>query len=143
VYQRRNELMEADDISDSIKGMQEEAISAVVRDYIPPQSIEDMWDVPGLEQALQTDFAAKLPVQQWLDEDDNLYEESLVEKIVASIREQYEEKCQQVGPNMRVFEKQITLQVLDNLWKEHLAAMDHLRQGIGLRGYGGKNPKQE
>jgi len=143
IYQRRNELMEADDISDVIETMREDVVNDHISLYIPPQSIEEQWDIPGLEQSLEGEFGVKLPVQQWLDDDDTLYEESLRNRILDEVVKAYEEKCAQVGDNMRTFEKQITLQILDTLWKEHLGQMDAMRQGIGLRGYGGKNPKQE
>jgi preprotein translocase subunit SecA len=143
IYQRRNELMEAEDISEVIADMREGVVNDFINAYIPPQSVEEQWDIPGLEQALLVEFGEKLPLQQWLDEDKSLYEESLRERIVAKIAESYEKKSAEVGPNMRIFEKQITLQILDTLWKENLSQMDSLRQGIGLRGYAGKNPKQE
>ena len=97
----------------------------------------------GLEQSLQTEFNIKLPVKQWLDEDDNLHEESLREKIVTAVRGNYQVKEDSVGADIRLFEKQIMLQILDTLWKEHLASMDYLRQGIHLRAYAQKQPKQE
>ncbi|MEK9648265.1 MAG: SEC-C metal-binding domain-containing protein, partial [Gammaproteobacteria bacterium] len=143
IYQRRNELMETEDISDVIKTMREDVVYDHVSLYIPPQSIEEQWDIPGLEQSLEGEFGVKLPVQQWLDDDDTLYEDSLRSRILEEVEKAYDAKCAEVGENMRVFEKQITLQILDTLWKEHLGQMDSLRQGIGLRGYGGKNPKQE
>jgi len=143
IYQRRNELMETDDISDVIETMREDVVNDHISFYIPPQSIEEQWDIAGLEQSLDAEFGVKLPVQQWLDDDDTLYEDSLRSRILDAIVQTYEEKSTQVGDNMRAFEKQITLQILDTLWKEHLGQMDSLRQGIGLRGYGGKNPKQE
>jgi len=123
--------------------MREDAVYNHVSIYIPPQSIEEQWDIHGLEQSLEGEFGVKLPVQQWLDDDDTLYEESLRLRILEEVEKAYDAKCAEVGENMRVFEKQITLQILDTLWKEHLGQMDSLRQGIGLRGYGGKNPKQE
>ena len=143
VYSRRNELMETDDISDVITTMREGVVNDHISMYIPPQSIEEQWDVLGLEQSLEGEFGVNMPLQQWLDEDDTLYEDTLRGRIVDAIVKTYEEKSVQVGENMRAFEKQITLQILDTLWKEHLSQMDSLRQGIGLRGYGGKNPKQE
>lgn len=143
VYQRRNELMEEEDISSVIDSMREGVVNEFINGYIPPQSIEEQWDIPGLEQSLLAEFGATLPIEQWLDDDQKLYEESLREKILVEINKDYENKCAEIGENMRAFEKQITLQILDNLWKEHLSNMDSLRQGIGLRGYGGKNPKQE
>ena len=143
IYQRRNELMETEDINDVVKTMREDVVYDHVSLYIPPQSIEEQWDIPGLEQSLEGEFGVKLPVQQWLDDDDTLYEDSLRSRILEEVEKAYDAKCAEVGENMRVFEKQITLQILDTLWKEHLGQMDSLRQGIGLRGYGGKNPKQE
>jgi len=143
IYQRRNELMETEDISNAVKTMREDVVYDHVSIYIPPQSIEEQWDIPGLEQSLEGEFGVKLPVQQWLDDDDTLYEDSLCSRILVEVEKAYAAKCAEVGENMRVFEKQITLQILDTLWKEHLGQMDSLRQGIGLRGYGGKNPKQE
>ena len=112
-------------------------------DTEPPGSLDDQWDVPGLEIALASEFGIKLNIVRWLEEEKNLFEEPLRERIVNAIAADYAEKAAQIGPNMRVFEKQITLQILDNFWKEHLGQMEALRQGIGLRGYGGKNPKQE
>ena len=143
IYQRRNELMEADDISEVIADMREAVVNDFISTYIPPQSVEEQWDIPGLEQSLQVEFGESLPIQKWLDEDKSLYEETLRARVTEKIAESYERKSTEVGPNMRVFEKQITLQILDNLWKENLSQMDSLRQGIGLRGYAGKNPKQE
>ena len=135
--------MASEDISAIITGMRQEVAAQVVGNHIPPQSVPEQWDVEGLEQAIEAQFARKLPVQQWLDEDEKLFEETLREKIVAVLNEDYENKSTQVGAKMRLLEKQIVLQILDNMWKEHLAAMDQLRQGIFLRGYAGKNPKQE
>jgi len=143
VYRQRNELMASDDISELIDNMRTEVGNEIVSAHIPPQSIPEQWDVAGLETAIEAQFGRKLPVQQWLDEDDRLFEESLREKIIAVLDEDYGNKSALVGEKMRLLEKQIVLQILDNLWKEHLAAMDQLRQGIFLRGYAGKNPKQE
>ena len=144
VYDQRNEIMERNDISDIVAAIREEIVNEVVSDSIPPQSIEDMWDIAGLEQALKTEFAIDLPVQQWLDSDDNLHEESLREKILGAVVQQYQQKEEVAGAaSMRAFEKQVFLHILDTLWKEHLASMDHLRQGIHLRSYAQKNPKQE
>ncbi len=143
VYQRRNELMEIDDISDVVKSMRETVVLNCIDTFLPPGSLDDQWDVPGLELALHADFGVKLPVHQWLADDKQLSEEVLRKRILGAVEVDYDAKCADIGPNMRVFEKQITLQILDTLWKEHLGQMDSLRQGIGLRGYGGKNPKQE
>ncbi|MDC0598575.1 preprotein translocase subunit SecA, partial [Gammaproteobacteria bacterium] len=143
VYNRRNELMEEEDISSVIHSMRESVVNDFVSGYIPPQSIEEQWDVPGLEQSLAGEFGVNLPIQEWLDKDESLYEDNIRERILTEIEKAYERKCASIGSNMRTFEKQITLQILDTLWKEHLSQMDSLRQGIGLRSYGGKNPKQE
>lgn len=143
VYRQRNELMASADITELVTNMRDEVANEIVSTYIPPQSVPEQWDVEGLEKGIEAQFARKLPVQTWLDEDEKLFEETLREKIVAVLHEDYEKKCELVGEKMRLLEKQIVLQILDNLWKEHLASMDQLRQGIFLRGYAGKNPKQE
>ncbi|HGG58392.1 MAG TPA: preprotein translocase subunit SecA [Gammaproteobacteria bacterium] len=144
VYEQRDWLLSSDDISEEVKGIRADAIAARVAEFIPPGSVEEQWDIAGLEEALLNDFSLELPVRQWLDEDDQLHEEALVEKIVQAADEQYAEKETHYGaPLMRQIEKDLMLQVVDNHWKEHLAAMDYLRQGIGLRGYAQKDPKQE
>jgi len=144
IYDQRNEVMASEDISETIDSVRDEVIENTISEHIPPQSLEEMWDVPALEKALETEFALKLPVQQWLDEDDSLHEETLREKIRNEIVAAYQSKEEVVGaPTLRMFEKQVMLQVLDTLWKEHLQTMDLLRQGIHLRGYAQKNPKQE
>jgi preprotein translocase subunit SecA len=143
VYQQRNELLEADDISETIDAIRADVVNEVVSECVPPQSIEEQWDISMLEQRLEAEFALKLPIQQWLDEDDQLHEEPLRQKIIEAVQVAYEQRCAEIGPEIRVAEKQIMLQVLDALWKEHLSTMDHLRQGIGLRAYAQKNPKQE
>ena len=144
VYELRDELMSIEDISAMIEQNREDVLAAVIDEYIPPQSLEDMWDTRGLQERLKADFDLEAPIQAWLDADDKLYEEALREKILALAVDVYREKEQIVGPEvLRNFEKSVMLQTLDTLWKEHLAAMDHLRQGIHLRGYAQKNPKQE
>ena len=143
IYRQRNELMASDDISELIKEMRTEVVGQIVDDYIPPQSVPEQWDVEGLQQAIDTEFATHQNIQQWLDEDDQLYEEQLKLKIDEILIADYADKYRAVGDKMRTFEKQITLHSLDGLWKDHLATMDHLRQGIFLRSYGGKNPRQE
>ena len=143
IYRQRNELMASDDISELLSDMRAEVVDQLVDDYIPPQSVPEQWDTAGLEQAIDTEFGSNQPIQQWLEEDDQLFEEQLKQRITEKLSEEYEQKCAAVGEKMRPFEKQITLQILDGLWKDHLATMDHLRQGIFLRSYGGKNPRQE
>jgi len=144
VYELRDELMGAEDISEMIEHNREDVLTSVIDEYIPPQSLEDMWDVEGLQERLKNDFDIDAPVKQWLEEDDKLYEEALREKILETSIAVYKQKEEVVGEQvLRNFEKSVMLQTLDTLWKEHLAAMDHLRQGIHLRGYAQKNPKQE
>ncbi|MDH0646675.1 preprotein translocase subunit SecA [Pseudomonas sp. GD03858] len=144
IYHMRNSLLAADNIGDTIGEFRQEVLDATISQHIPPQSLPEQWDVAGLEASLASDFAMKLPIQQWLDEDDKLYEETLREKLMSEITSAYNEKEDQAGEDaLRTFEKQILLRVLDDLWKDHLSTMDHLRHGIHLRGYAQKNPKQE
>ena len=136
--------MASTDVSETVTAVRSEVINKGIDNFIAPQSLDEQWDIPGLEKHLEGEFGLQLPVQQWLDTDDSLHEESLRDKIEQQIVEDYQAKEAMVGPdNMRTFEKQVMLQVLDTLWKEHLQAMDLLRQGIHLRGYAQKNPKQE
>ena len=144
IYEQRDDIMSTENISDTIKDIRGDVINTLVNTYIPPQSMDEQWDVPGLEEALDREFGQSLPVQKWLDEDDELHEDTLRSKIIQTFEKEYSDKGLMVGEeNMRQFEKAVMLQVVDNLWKEHLAAMDYLRQGIHLRGYAQKNPKQE
>jgi preprotein translocase subunit SecA len=144
IYEQRNELMASNDVSDTVKAIREDIVNNVINSYIAPGSMDEQWDIPGLEAAIETEFAQKFDIQGWLDADDELHEETLREKILAELEKSYEEKEGLTGPEtMRHFEKSVMLQVLDQSWKEHLAAMDYLRQGIHLRGYAQKNPKQE
>ena len=144
VYEQRNELLDGDEIKETIAVIREDVISRIIDEYIPPQSLEEMWNIAGLEDRLRADFDLDLPLQVWLDTDDKLFEELLRERILEEAVKAYAEKEQQVGEKvLRHFEKAVMLQSLDSHWKEHLAAMDHLRQGIHLRGYANKNPKQE
>jgi preprotein translocase subunit SecA len=143
IYQQRNDLLTEADISETVTAIRADVVNDAIDSFIPPMSVEEQWDVPGLEKQLEAEFAVSLPLQDWLDADDKLHEEALREKIQEAIQGAYDTKCEQVGPDMRKIEKQIMLQVLDTLWKEHLATMDHLRQGIHLRAYAQKNPKQE
>lgn len=144
VYEQRNELLDTADISETINAIRADVIDGLIDEYITPHSLDETWDIPGLEQRLQADFNLSLPIAQWLAEDDKLYEELLRERIVQEAETLYNAKKALVGDEvMNQFEKSVMMQTLDNLWKEHLAAMDHLRQGIHLRGYAQKNPKQE
>ncbi|WP_162062487.1 preprotein translocase subunit SecA [Vibrio taketomensis] len=144
VYELRDELMSIDDIGDMIAQNRDDVLNSIIDEYIPPQSLEEMWDVDGLQERLKNDFDLDAPIKEWLEADDKLYEEALRERIITQAVEVYKEKEEVVGVEvLRNFEKSVMLQTLDTLWKEHLAAMDHLRQGIHLRGYAQKNPKQE
>jgi preprotein translocase subunit SecA len=144
VYSQRSELMETDDVSDTIASMRREVVERVINGYIPPQSLEEQWDIPGLENSLKREFGLELDIQNWLEQDQNLHEDPLRVRILEKLEQVYADVEAKVGSdNMRHFEKTVLLQVLDSHWKEHLAAMDYLRQGIHLRGYAQKNPKQE
>ena len=143
IYQQRNELLGEADISETVTAIRQDVVGEAIDSFIPPMSVEEQWDVPGLEKQLEAEFAISLPLESWLESDNNLHEEALREKITAEVQAAYDAKSADVGPDMRKIEKQIMLQVLDTLWKEHLATMDHLRQGIHLRAYAQKNPKQE
>ena len=143
IYRQRDELLSDDEIGETITAIREDVVNDVVDGFIPPMSVEEQWDIPGLEKQLETEFGLNLPVAQWLDEDDTLHEETLRQRIADAVQTAYVEKAESIGPSMRQLEKQIMLQVLDTLWKEHLQVMDQLRQGIHLRAYANKNPKQE
>ncbi|MGD8911114.1 MAG: preprotein translocase subunit SecA [Candidatus Thiodiazotropha sp.] len=144
VYEQRNDLMDTTDISESITALRGDVLDEVFHNHVPKDSIEEQWDIAGLSQSLAELFGGEWPIQQWLDEDHDLHEETLKQKIAQILQDVYQEKEKLVGAeNMRQFEKAIMLQTLDGHWKEHLAAMDYLRQGIHLRGYAQKNPKQE
>ena len=146
IYQQRRELMEAQDISATIEGLREEVVYDFIGQYIPPESLIEQWDVSGLEAALAAEFTSTQPLEKWLDEDDALDEEKLCARILAQLEAEYAQKegaWAAADINMRLVEKQVMLQILDQKWKEHLASMDHLRQGIHLRAYAQKQPKQE
>ncbi len=144
IYEQRNELMATDDVSETVKAIRVDVVNRVIDNFIPPGSLEEQWNVAQLEDAIATEFAQKFAIQGWLDADDTLHEETLREKILAELENAYDAKEQMAGAEtMRHFEKAVMLQVLDQAWKEHLAAMDYLRQGIHLRSYAQKNPKQE
>ena len=144
IYTQRNELLDVTDVSETINSIREDVFKATIDAHIPPQSLEEMWDVEGLQERLKNDFDLDLPLKEWLDKEPELHEETLRERILQSAIETYQRKEEVVGAEMmRHFEKGVMLQTLDSLWKEHLAAMDYLRQGIHLRGYAQKDPKQE
>ncbi len=144
IYQQRNALMEVEDISETIDSMREEVVNEVINRSIRPESLHEEWEVPSLQSDLEHEFGLSLPLQKWLDEDDALHEESLRRRIVTELNSGYQTKVEEVGePVVRHLEKAVMLKVLDDHWKDHLVSMDHLRQGIFLRGYAQKNPKQE
>ena len=144
IYAQRRELMASKVVTDVIENFRVDVVNTIISGFIPPQSLEEQWDVEGLMQQIKQDFLLDLPIATWLKEDDDLHEANLREKIVAAIKQAYDEKTEQIGAEiMQQIEKQVLLQQLDSHWKEHLAAMDYLRQGIHLRGYAQKNPKQE
>ncbi|AYA40891.1 preprotein translocase subunit SecA [Xenorhabdus nematophila] len=144
IYAQRNDLLDVSDVSDTIASIREDVFKVTIDAYIPPQSLEEMWDIEGLQERLVSDFDLTLPIKEWLDKEPELHEETLRERILDQAIEVYKQKEEVVSAEMmRNFEKGIMLQTLDTLWKEHLAAMDYLRQGIHLRGYAQKDPKQE
>ncbi|MGM0480861.1 MAG: preprotein translocase subunit SecA [Pseudomonadota bacterium] len=144
VYEQRNELLDEGDISDTIQVIREDVVNAVISEYVPAQSLAELWDLPALEERLRADFDCEMELQKALEQDDSFHEEVLRERVLEALTHAYQEKEELVGTEtLRRFEKSIMLQSLDQHWKEHLAAMDHLRQGIHLRGYAQKNPKQE
>lgn len=143
IYRQRDQLLGEEEVSEMITQIRSDVVNGAIDAFIPPMSVEEQWDVPGLERQLEAEFAVTMPLQAWLEEDTTLHEESLRERIVEEVQAAYDAKVNMVGDNIRQLEKQIMLQVLDTLWKEHLATMDQLRQGIHLRAYANKNPKQE
>ena len=144
IYTQRNELLDVSDVSETINSIRDDVFKATIDTYVPPQSLEEMWDIEGLQERLKNDFDLDLPIKEWLDKEPELHEETLRERIHQQALELYQRKEEIVGTEaMRHFEKGVMLQTLDSLWKEHLAAMDYLRQGIHLRGYAQKDPKQE
>ena len=143
VYQQRNELLVEEDIAEVIVNVRADVVDTSISYYILPQSLAEQWDIAGLESYFAAEFGVQLPVQQWLDNDDLLNEDGIRSKIQESMNAAYEEKSSSIGADIRIVERQVMLQVLDTLWKEHLSNMDYLRQGIGLRAYAQKNPRQE
>ncbi len=144
IYEQRNELLASADIGDTIRAMRYDVLNDIIDQHIVPGSMDEQWDVPGLENTLAAQFSLDLPLTQWLDEDKTLNEEGLRKKIMDATDAAYQEKEAQVGvEGLRQFERAVMLQSIDSHWREHLSALDHLRQGIHLRGYAQKQPKQE
>jgi preprotein translocase subunit SecA len=144
IYEQRNELLDNEDIGEVVSAIRSDVINGVIDQHIPPQSLDEMWDITGLEEQLKGEYATPLTIAKWLEQDEKLHEESLRDKIISEFDQAYRDKEAAVGSDvLRQFEKAVMLQSLDSHWKEHLSAMDHLRQGIGLRAHAQKNPKQE
>ena len=144
IYQQRNELLETTDISATLDAMRADVVGAYINQQIPPESLEEQWDVPGLERTVETELQLRLPLQQWLKEEGDLDEADLRARIVAAVHAHYRTKIAGVDPEpIRHYERAVMLQSLDTHWREHLAALDHLRQSVHLRSYAQKNPTQE
>ena len=144
IYQQRNELLESNDITDTLKAMRGDVVNALVNEHMPPESLEEQWDIPGLEKAITQELNLTLPVAEWLANESDLHEDSLRNRIVDAAHAAYDAKIVPIDRDtMRNYERAIMLQSLDTHWREHLAQLDYLRQGIHLRGYAQKNPKQE
>jgi preprotein translocase subunit SecA len=144
IYQQRDDLLHSESITEAIANMRKDVLQGVFRAHIPPNSIDEQWDIAGLEQIMTSEFGVELPVQSWLDNDDQITDEDIYERIQEQFEQAYQAKADMLGEELLVrLEKEITLMILDRHWKDHLAAMDYLRQGIGLRGYAQKNPVQE
>ena len=144
VYAQRNEMMSENDLSDIVKAIREDVLDDVISSFIVPGSLDEQWDIKGLENALSEEFGSEMRIQMWLDKEDDLNEDGLRRRILETLVDDYKAKEQLAGEEgIRNYEKYVLLNVLDRIWKEHLAAMDYLRQSIGLRGYAQKNPKQE
>ena len=144
IYQQRNELMEAEEIGETIEEMRHDVFSDVVSQFVPPGSIDEQWEIPALENALAGEFGISIPISEWLVEDEAIHEEVLRQRVVDEVDKHFKTKEELTGTQvMRHFEKALMLNVLDQQWKDHLASMDYLRQGIGLRGYAQRQPMQE
>ena len=144
IYEQRSELLEADDVSETIEALAEDVVEHLVHQYIPAGSLDEQWDIKGLTAALKEELALDIDVQKWLDEDDDLYEDTLIERIGDALSASLKAKEDLISSeSMRRLERDVMLHVLDTQWKEHLAAIDYLRQAVALRGYAQKNPKQE
>ena len=144
IYQQRNDLLHSESISEAIGNMRKDVLLAVFRGHLPVNSLDEQWDIAGLEQTLAGEFGVELPIQRWLDDEEQITDEDIYERIQSHFEDSYRDKAETLGDELLVrLEKEITLMILDRHWKDHLAAMDYLRQGIGLRGYAQKNPVQE
>ena len=144
IYQQRNELLESKDITETISSIRSDVLGAVVREFVPAESVEEQWDLPGLEKKLESDFFLKVPLAEWARDDAELDDEKILERVAAEAKREYDTKFAPVDPEvMHNYERAVMLQSIDTHWREHLASLDYLRQGIHLRGYAQKQPKQE
>jgi preprotein translocase subunit SecA len=144
IYQQRNELLEGDDVAETVRNMIRGQLEDTVKLYVPPDSVEEQWDVPGLQTSLAADYQLAPPIAEWMHDDANLTDETVRERIADMAAKAWSDRAEQVGPElMRQFERNLMLQTVDHHWRDHLSSLDHLRQGIHLRGYAQKNPKQE
>ena len=143
IYSQRNSVLESEDITELLDSMRQTVVEDEVRTFMPEQSPEQQWDIKGLEASVHQNFGMQIPVQEWLSTDKKLDDQGVINKIYSATSASYQSKGNTIGPVMRDFEKQILLQIIDNAWKDHLGSVDYLRQGIGLRGYGSRNPKLE
>jgi len=144
IYQQRNDLLHSESITEAISDMRKDVLQEVFRAHLPVNSLDEQWDIAGLEQNLLNEFGVELPVQGWIDDQDQITDVDIYDRILSHFEDSYREKAETLGDELLIrLEKEITLMILDRHWKDHLAAMDYLRQGIGLRGYAQKNPVQE
>ncbi|HEY0504975.1 MAG TPA: SEC-C metal-binding domain-containing protein, partial [Lysobacter sp.] len=144
IYSQRDELLEADSVQDNVEGIRGDVVADIVARYVPANSIDEQWDLPGLEAALEQEFGVNMPLVAMAKESDQLDAETIEERVQQALQDHFAQREAQLGgETMRLLEKHIMLNVLDQNWKEHLARMDYLRQGIHLRGYAQKQPKQE
>jgi preprotein translocase subunit SecA len=144
IYQQRTDLMSAEDVAEAVVGIREDVVAQLVDQHVPAGAAEEQWDVPGLVQAVERDFGVALPIAEWLQAEEGGDGSGLKKKILTALEEAYDRKRASVGADvMRYIEKEVMLRTLDQHWREHLAAMDYMRQGIFLRSYAQKNPKQE
>ena len=144
LYSQRNDVLEAASVGATVENLRDAAVTELFNTYVPPESVEEQWDIPALQKALEADWQIRLPLVEMLEKEATLTDEDLRERVVAAAREIYQAKVEQVGAeSWSQFERSIMLQAIDTHWREHLSALDYLRQGIHLRGYAQKNPKQE
>jgi preprotein translocase subunit SecA len=144
IYEQRNELLDSEQTAETVAAMRADVLRDLLEGHIPPGSMEDMWDIPSLEKILSSDYGLNLSIKAWVDKEPQIDIEDIYERVIALANKQYQEKELLVGKDIiRHFEKTVMLQSIDHHWREHLSSLDHLRQGIHLRSYAQKNPKQE